>query len=161
MARGQTPPHDRVAAKIERDERRRKATRLAVDGYTYEEIAEKLGYSSRQAAHRDVKAGMAPAAKALREEADHFIAVQTARLEQMHRDARKIFEEYEADATEAGDIVESSVADQRLAAMDRMLKVGESMRKLLGADAPTKTQATIDATVGYHVAVAPDELEAL
>jgi hypothetical protein len=28
-------------------------------------------------------------------------------------------------------------------------------------DAPTKTEATIDATVGYVVAVAPEELDAL
>lgn len=149
-------PQNRIAARIEREERRRQAVKLAIDGTPYEEIAEQLGYNSRQAAHKDVKAALAPVSAALRAEADHFVAVQTARLEQMHRDARKIYDEFNADEY-------STAADQRLAAMDRMLKVGESLRKLVGADAPTKTESktTLDATVGYQVAVSPEELEQL
>ena len=154
-------PEARIAAKIEREERRRQAVKLAIDGTPYEEIAERLGYNSRQAAHKDVKAALAPASAALRAEADHFVAVQTARLEQMHRDARKIYEEFQRPAD--GDRYVEPVADQRLAAMDRMLRVGESLRKLVGADAPTKTESktTLDATVGYSVAVSPEELEQL
>jgi hypothetical protein len=150
-------PKDRVAQKIERDERRREATKLSVAGHTYEEIAERLGYNSRQAAFRDVKAGLAPAAKALREEADHYLAVQMARLEGMHREAWKIFEEYGA-----GDEY-SDKADQRLAALDRVAKASAEFRKLVGLDAPAKTEnkTTLDATVGYQVAVAPEELEQL
>ena len=149
-------PEARIAAKIEREERRRQAIKLAVDGYTYEEIAERLGYNSRQAAHRDVKAALAPAVKEMTEAGKELIAVQAARLEQMHRDARKIYDEFNADEY-------STAADQRLAAMDRMLRVGESLRKLVGADAPTRTESktTLDATVGYQVAVSPEELEQL
>jgi len=130
---------------------------MAVDGYTYQQIADRLGYNSPQAAHKDVKAGLAPAIKARQEAAEELIEVQISRLEQLYRDARAIFAEY-GDGDEYSDKV-----DQRLAAMDRMLKVGESLRKLVGADAPAKTESktTIDATVGYHVAVAPEELDAL
>jgi AraC-like DNA-binding protein len=149
---------DRIAAKVERDIRRAEAVRLAVDGVTYEEIAERLGYSSRQAAHRDVKAGLAPARKALEEAGKELIAVQAARLEQMYRDARAIFAEYGGDGDEYSD-----KQDQRLAAMDRMLKVSESTRKLLGLDAPTKTENRneISGTVGYQVAVTSEELDQL
>jgi transposase len=154
----QAPPNQqRIAQRIEREERRRAAVKLAVDGYTYAEIAEQLGYSSAQHAHKDVKAGLAPAIKARQEAAEELIQVQTARLERMYRDARAIYEEFKADDEY------SDKADQRLAAMDRMLKVGESLRKLVGADAPAKTETktTLDATVGYAIAVAPEELEAL
>jgi hypothetical protein len=154
-----TPPptSQRVAQRIEREERRRAATKMAVDGHTYQEIADALGYNSPQAAHKDVKAGLAPAIKARQEAAEELIQVQIARLEQMYRDARAIFAEFGS-----GDEY-SDKADQRLAAMDRMLKVGESLRKLVGADAPARTESktTIDGTVSYQVAVAPDELEQL
>jgi AraC-like DNA-binding protein len=151
------PNQQRVAQRIEREERRRHATKLAVEGYTYQEIADQLGYNSPQAAHKDVKAGLAPAIKARQEAAEELIQVQHARLERMYRDARAIFEEFGA-----GDEY-SDKADQRLAAMDRMLKVGESLRKLVGADAPAKTEnkMTVDGTVSYQVAVAPEELEQL
>jgi hypothetical protein len=149
------PKQDRVAQRIEREQRRKTATKMAVDGHTYQEIADALGYNSPQAAHRDVKAGLAPAIKARQEAAEELIEVQIARLEQMYRDARAIFAEY-------GDEY-SGKADQRLAAIDRMLKTGESLRKLVGADAPSKTESktTLDGTVSYQVAVAPDELEQL
>lgn len=152
------PPRDqRVAQRIERDLRRREATKLAVDGFTYQQIADRLGYNSPQAAHKDVKAGLAPAIKARQEAAEELIEVQISRLEQLYRDAREIFAEF-GNGDEYSD-----KQDQRLAAMDRMLKVGESLRKLVGADAPARTESrtTIDATVGYHVAVAPEELDAL
>jgi hypothetical protein len=155
----QAPPNqNRVAQKIEREERRRHATKLAVDGYTYQEIADELGYNSPQAAHKDVKAGLAPAIKARQEAAEELIQVQQARLERMYRDARAIFDEFKTD--EYGGALTS---DQRLAAMDRMLRVGESLRKLVGADAPAKTEnkTTLEGAVGYHVAVAPEELEQL
>ena len=130
---------------------------MAVDGYTYQQIADRLGYNSPQAAHKDVKAGLAPAIKARQEAAEELIEVQISRLEQLYRDARAIFAEY-GDGDEYSD-----KQDQRLAAMDRMLKVGESLRKLVGLDAPAKTEnkTTVDGTVGYHVAVAPEELEQL
>jgi AraC-like DNA-binding protein len=153
---GQTAPANRTAQKIEREIRRRKAIEMSVAGHTYQQIADELGYSSYQAAFRDVKAALAPASKALREQADHYLAVQAERLEQMHRDARAVFDEYKAD--------EYSIADdQRLAALDRVAKASAEFRKLLGLDAPARTEnkTTIDATVGYVVAVAPEELDAL
>ena len=135
-------PDARVAAKIEGDIRRRAATKLAVAGRTYEEIADELGYSSRQAAFRDVKRGLAPAAAALREEATHLIAVQLSRLELAASEVMKILGEYRPDGrAEDGTTVYSTAEDQRLAAVDRLVKVSESTRKLLGLDAPTKGAA--------------------
>lgn len=139
-------------------ERRREAVKLATAGHTYEEIAGKLGYSSRQAAFRDVKAGLAPALKALTEEGKTYLAVSLARLEEAHRVAATVMHEHRPATADEPDEV---AADQRLAAAATVVKVSESLRKLLGLDAPTKTEATIDATVGYVVAVAPEELDAL
>lgn len=152
-----TPPpsKDQVAAKIEREIRRSKATKMAVDGHTYQQIADALGYNSPQAAHRDVKAGLAPAAKLLREAANEYIAVQFSRLEQAHRDARAIFDEF-GDGDEYSDR-----QDQRLAALDRMFKASTEVRKLLGLDAPTKTETKLEGAVAYQIAVSPDELEQL
>lgn len=158
MPAGRPAGQDRTAAKIERDERRRAATKLAVAGHTYEEIAERLGYSSRQAAHRDVKAGLAPALKALTEAGKEYIAVSLARLEEAHRVAAQVMTEHRPATLDEPDAM---TADQRLAAVTTVVKVSESLRKLLGIDAPTKTETTIDATVGYAVAVAPEELEQL
>lgn len=152
---GQTAPQNRIAAKIERDVRRAEAIRLARDGSTYAEIADRLGYSSPQAAHRDVKAALAPAAKALREAGIEYLAIQAMRLEQAHADMRAVFEEYGGEYSDA--------ADQRIAAVLATVRISESFRKLIGLDAPAKTETktTLDATVGYAIAVSPEELEQL
>lgn len=130
---------------------------MAVAGHTYEEIADALGYNSRQAAFADVKRGLAPAAAALRKEAEHFIAVQAERIEHMYRAARAVHDEYQ-DGDEYSD-----KPDQRLAAIDRMARASVEFRKLTGLDAPVKTEnrTTLDGTVAYQVAVAPEELEQL
>jgi AraC-like DNA-binding protein len=157
-------PSARMAARIEREIRDRKAVELAIAGHGYQEIADQLGYNSRQAAFTAVKRALAPASKALRESADHFLAVQAERIEQMHRDARAIFEEYKPPtADDLYDADHVPAADQRLAALDRVAKASAEFRKLLGLDAPAKTEnkTTLDGTVGYHVAVAPEELDAL
>lgn len=151
------PSAQRVAARIEREERRRKAVELAIAAVPYAEIAERLGYGSAQAAHKDVKTVLLRVETETDAAGRELRAVQIARLEQLYRDARKIFSEF-ADADEYSD-----KADQRLAAMDRMLRIGESLRKLVGADAPARTESKIvaDTTVSYQVAVAPEELEQL
>lgn len=151
------PKQDRIAQKIERDERRREAIKLSVDGVPYEEIAERLGYSSRQAAHRDVKAGLAPAAKAVREAGIEWYAVQAARLEKINREAWKIYDEYNN-----GDEYSDKV-DQRLAALDRAMRANADLRRFVGLDAPTKTESKteLSGSVGYQVAVSPEELEQL
>src|SRR5688572_5977337 len=157
-------PAARTAARIEREIRQREAVKMATDGHSYQEIADRLGYNSKQAAFADVKRALAPVSAALRKEAEHHLAVQAARIEQMHRDARAIFEEYRPPT--ADDLYNPEavpVADQRLAALDRVAKASAEFRKLLGLDAPARTEnkTTVDGTVGYHVAVAPEELEQL
>lgn len=159
-------PEARAAAQLARAERRRAAAKLAQDGHTYEEIAQQLGYSSRQAAHRDVKAALAPAIKEMTEAGKEYLAQQIARLNEAHRDARAIFAEYRPQLVGgelSGDVDPDRppVADQRLAALDRVIKVSERISKLLGLDAPTKTETKLDGAVSYQIAVTPDELEQL
>jgi type II secretory pathway component PulJ len=152
----QPPPKlQRVAQRIERDLRRTEAIKLATDGVPYSEIADALGYNSAQAAHKDVKTALAPAAAAVREAGAEYYAIQAARLERIHREAWKIYEEY-ANGDEYSD-----KADQRLAALDRAMRANADLRRFVGLDAPTRTEQKVEGTVAYQVAVAPEELEQL
>ena len=72
MAGNQTKPSD-----IERVKRRGQALELRAAGRTYREIADALGYSSPQHAHRDIKKELddivaAPAKEVLGEELDRL-----------------------------------------------------------------------------------------
>lgn len=159
-------PQDRAAARLARAERREAAVKLAVAGHTYAEIVEAskawpVGYNSPQAAHKDVKAALQERLKRQDAAADEYIALQLARLEEAHRTAAAIIAEYRELTPQ--DIAEDKAppADQRLAAVDRVVKVSESVRKLLGLDAPTKVDTKVEQTVAYQIAVAPEELEQL
>lgn len=141
---------------------------------TYDRIAVELGYASKQAAHKDVKAALAEALKRQDLAVDELRIKHTLLLDEALRVAHRIMNEQHL-AHSAGRLVQREVEQPdgsvelvdvvdngpNLAAADRLIKISESQRKLWGIDAPTKTEATIDATVGYVVAVAPEELDAL
>lgn len=92
-------------------------------GLTYDAIGRALGMT-RQSAHALVQGAMKAAAAELKEEATEVVALDLARLDELHRVAWK--------AAKGGD----------LAAMDRVLKVMERRAKLLGLDAPTRSEVT-------------------
>lgn len=167
-------PQDRAAQQAERAARRERAVRLSISGMTYDRIAVELGYASKQAAHKDVKAALAEALKRQDLAVDELRIKHTLLLDEALRVAHRIMNEQHL-AHSAGRLVQREVEQPdgsvelvdvvdngpNLAAADRLIKISESQRKLWGIDAPTKTEATIDATVGYVVAVAPEELDAL
>ena len=171
---GQGPPLDRVAQRAARAERRERAIRLSVSGMTYEQIAVELGYSSLQAAHRDVKAALAERLKRQDLSVDELRAKHTALLDESLQVAHRIMNEQHL-AHSAGRLVRREVEQSdgsftmidvidngpNLAAVDRLVKLSESQRKLWGVDAPAKVETTLDATIGYVVAVSPEELEQL
>lgn len=168
---GHGPPQDRAAQMAARAERRDKAVKLAASGMTYVEVAKTLGHNSPQAAHKDVKAALAERIKRQDLAVDELRAKHTALLDEALQVAHRIMNDQHL-AHSAGRMVQREdpltgelhdVIDNgpNLAAVDRLVKISESQRKLWGIDAPTKTETMLDATIGYHVAVAPEELEQL
>lgn len=104
-------------------ERQKQALELRRMGLGYEAIAAQIGIGKSQA-HRLVAAGMDDAREQIAADADVLRAAEVSRLDGMLQGlwprARK------------GDV----------AAVDRVLKIGERRAKLLGLDAPTKIAET-------------------
>jgi hypothetical protein len=167
-------PQDRAAQQAARAVRRERAVRLSISGMTYDRIAVELGYASKQAAHKDVKAALAEALKRQDLAVDELRIKHTLLLDEALQVAHRIMNEQHI-AHSAGRLVQREIEHPdgsvelvdvidngpNLAAADRLIKISESQRKLWGIDAPTRTEATIDATVGYAVAVTSEELEQL
>lgn len=148
-------PDNRTAKQAEIAIRRTEAMRLAVAGLTYQEIADRLGYSSRQVAQKDVKRALDQYRAEQRAMAEHMVTMTEARLDDALRVASEVMHSQHF-AHSGGTIVQAPDASgelrplyddgPRLAAVDRVRAIEESRRKLLGLDAPTK--AAIDLTVG-------------
>jgi hypothetical protein len=154
-------------------ERRAKAVRLSVAGRTLDAIAAELGYNSKQAAHKDIKAALAEAAKQTSLAVDELRVKELALLDEALEVAHRIMNaEHLAhgngrvvrrnlgteDEPEWVDVIDNG---PNLAAADRLIKISESRRKLLGLDAPTKVQQQIEGTVSYVINAQPEELEQL
>lgn len=163
-----TSPEQRAAARADLARRRDEAVTLAAGGVTYEEVARRLGWNSAQAAHKAVKAALAERLKRQDLAVDELRAKHTALLDEALREARRIM--HETHRAHSGGRLVYDDADQPmidngpvLAAVDRIVKISESQRKLWGIDAPARTESKVevDGTVSYQVAVAPEELEQL
>lgn len=150
--------------------------RLSVAGRTYQQIADELGYSSKQHAHADVKKALEEYRKRQDLAAADLIAKHELILEQAIATATEIMggEHYAhgngkvvrrlvGGSVEEGTDVWEDVVDRgpNLAAALAVTRISESWRKLKGLDAPAKTNATVDGTINYVINATPDELEQL
>jgi hypothetical protein len=172
-----TPKQDREATKILRAERRRKALALSVAGRTYDQIVAlskaegwPLGYNSRQAVHRDLRAALDQAIKEQNVEANRLIAKELLRLEGAVATITEIMEKDHLAhsngkvvtyVNESGEIVRVYDDGPRLAASQALIRASESIRRLTGLDAPAKVAGTVDGTINYVINATPDELEQL
>lgn len=109
-------------------ERRNKAFELRKQGVGYRAIGAALGISEAQA-HRDVQAALKRLATLEMASAEEYRTLELARLDTLTVAAARCARGATGDAT-------------RLAAIDRLLRISESRRKLLGLDAPAKTALT-------------------
>jgi hypothetical protein len=161
MANRRPPANHRAAHQIPVVERRRAAVELRRDGKSWQEIADLLGYDSKGGACKDVsralQAAVADLALPLEEyrqlELDRLDA-ELERLGQMYATIEAILERQHV-TIQNGRIVllnDSPVPDfgPVLAAADRLLKIEDSRRrngerraKLLGLDAPTRTEGVL------------------
>lgn len=149
-----TPTAKRAAVALRRTE----AIAMRNNGHTWDEIAEALGYSDAGAACKDVTRAL-----------DAYLAQQSAAVEELR--ARELAE---LDAirdkvvevmnsrhlvVQGGKVVRDSVDGEAgepledtgpvLAAVDRLIRIGERRAKLLGLDAPVKVDAGMQ--VSYNI----------
>ena len=65
-------------------EKQVKALRLYIDGHTYQQIADQIGYADRSSAHKAVKAALAALTEERTELARHLLDLQVARYTDLY-----------------------------------------------------------------------------
>lgn len=146
--------------KITVAERRERAVKMRMAGARWPELVEALGYASTGAACTDVKRALEIARKDLALAVEDLREQELQRLDDLEATARRVLDEYETKlgavedaliaATQNGDEgavalaerLESRLSDQRLAAIDRLLKISTQRSQLLGLNQPTKVEHT-------------------
>ena len=125
-------------------ERDAEAARLRTRGYSYQQIADELGWVSRGDAYRAVQRVLADTVK---EAGDEVRAIELARLDGLHVAAMDVLEREHVTVSNGRIVVlgDAPLPDDGpvLAAIDRLLKIQERRAKLLGLDAPTKQAISI------------------
>jgi hypothetical protein len=151
--------------------RRAEACRLRVAGYTYAQIAERLGYSSEKFAQVDVKRALKVYVDLQQEPIEELRARELAALDGAqqvatevmgrdhlaHSNGRVVMIEDE----QTGEVSHVKDDGPKLAAIDRVVKISESRRKLLGQDAPSKVDTTVTGTTEYVIKIDAGEMEQL
>ena len=128
-------PPSRINKKfVEMREKEAEALRLVKAGYRLPEIAQRLGYSGRQGAHRLITKALQSLVEQPREEVRQ---IAVARLDHM---LTRIVEQIEA-----GDLKAIQVA----------LKIEERRARLLGLDAPVSVANASGAPVSFVVLMPP------
>lgn len=151
------------------DERRAKNIALRSSGMLFSAIAAELGYADRHAARQDFIRGLESRKAELGEEAATFVAGELEKLDEWERAANKVLasrhlmvshgkviwapqtadgvygaDELDEDGNPVGaTYVPLEDAAPVLAAIDRLVKIGESRRKLLDIDPPSKARVEV------------------
>lgn len=134
---------------IDTAERDAKAARLKVEGLSYQQIADRLGFTDRSTAAKAAKRALA---EVVQEPAEELRKLELERLDDMYRRSYAVLEREHLTVSqgrvvclenEAGEKVPLPDDGPVLAAVDRLLKIQDRRAKLLGLDAPTQVQATV------------------
>jgi hypothetical protein len=127
-------------------DRRVQALRLRIAGASYRVIGEQLGVSGKTA-WEDVHQALAELAALEQASAEELRALELARLDDLTLAATQILRishplvsggKVLSGFTESGKVIGLTDDGPKLAAIDRLLRISESRRKLLGLDAPAK-----------------------
>jgi hypothetical protein len=135
-------------------------------GHSWDEIAAELKYAGKGAAYTDFKRALEASQGELSSEVEERRALEDARLDDALAVVTRIMNTRHV-VTNGGNIVRDeegrTLQDDGplLAAVDRLVKISESRRKLRGDDAPAKQEIVATSTVEYKIAVDADELEEL
>lgn len=118
-------------------EKQKKALALALAGVDYQTIAERVGYNSRQAAWKAVNSAIQ---KTIKPAAEEVKQMQLARLDAMLK------------------ALWPSVLSGHLGSIDRVLRIEERRARLLGLDAPVKTDITSGGEkIKAYIGISPDD----
>jgi DNA-binding transcriptional MerR regulator len=140
-------------------ERDARAADLRAEGWTLQQIADHLGYQDRTAVRRGIQQALkaivkAPAEKLLQQEATRLDSLYEEALEILQRDHVMVSHGRVVYGDDGQPLRDDG---PKLQAIDRLVKVRESYRKLLGLDQPTKVQ--VSGGVKYEVVgVDPEDL---
>lgn len=121
------------------------AAERRAEGWTLQEIADELGYAhrtgARDAINRAVRA-------VVRGPAEKLIELEAARLDSLYEEALAVLERDHITVSH-GKVIRDDDGNvllddgPKLAAIDRLVKIRESYRRLYGLDRPVKVQATV------------------
>ncbi len=120
--------------RVEAKQKQAKAVELRAAGVTFARIAEELGYTDESGARDAVKKALQAT---IQQPADELRQMELAKFDYIETRLAK------------------QVAQGHLGAIDRLLKVIEARRKLLGLDAPERRELTADVT-NYMVDIGSD-----
>ncbi|MFF0140464.1 hypothetical protein ACFYRN_28870 [Streptomyces sp. NPDC005227] len=130
----------RITASYTTAQRDARAAELRDEGWKLEDIATELGYHDRSHARQGIRRAIrsvteGPAKALVAREADRLDTLYEAALEVLQRDHVTV-SHGKVIKDDAGNILIDD--GPKLAAIDRLVKVRESYRKLLGLDAPSR-----------------------
>ena len=131
----------RTPAQIETDHR---AAGLKNRGLSYRKIATEMGWANPSTAFYAVQRAIADIP---REDTEELIARELLKLDYMEEQAAEIMHKHHCHISASGKVVTLDgeiITDDgpALQAMDRLLKIADRRAKLLGLNAPTRTELT-------------------
>lgn len=135
------------------------AARFRAEGWTYQRIANELGFANASGARKSVQRALRAS---VRDANDTAVHLELNSLDEMAREAWGVLQRTHVVVSQ-GRVVEldgTPLPDDApvLAAIDRLLKIQERRSKLLGLDVPTKARVEVIAESTVDAAIA--ELEA-
>jgi transcriptional regulator with XRE-family HTH domain len=121
-------------------ERDARAAELRAQGWTLQQIADELGYSDRSTARQAVQRALreivqGPAEKLIQQEAARLDSLYEEALDILHRDHVMVSHGHIVKGEDGNPLPDHG---PKLAAIDRLVKVRESYRRLFGLDARQK-----------------------
>jgi hypothetical protein len=136
-----------TASRLQAAQKVRRALQLRTEGYTWPQVAEQVGYSSAQHACRAVTDYFK---KVPSEDADSLRATETEHLMMLRREAMALLRATQYVVSAKGDLVRDD--DGRLVqdiqhrdrAINTLVRISESLRRLHGADQPARLAVTIE-----------------
>ncbi len=141
----------KFVASADAAERAAEAAKLRTTGMSWQDVADALGFADASGAYRAAQDAM----RAIAEPARELRAIELARLDFALRTAWQAMTAKHVTVSQ-GRVVLDPVSGEplrdwapNLAAIDRVVKIGERRARLLGLDAPTKIEA-----------ITPDRIEA-
>jgi hypothetical protein len=134
--------YERSITTAERDAH---AAQLRAEGWTFQQIADEIGFPDKSQAHKAVRRALNDVIKG---PAEKLLAQEAARLDTLYEEALAVLERDHVKVSHGHvvkDEYDTPLLDDgpKLAAIDRLVKIRESYRRLFGLDQPVKVDARV------------------